>query len=56
MEALAAVVQQHNSDVRKIAELPAAKVTEILERLYDKGIPSGRSASTPTCITAKSAP
>jgi Protein of unknown function (DUF2637) len=35
-ETIAAVVQQHNSDVRKIAELPVAKVAEVLERIYDK--------------------
>jgi len=44
-ESIAAVVQERNSDVRKIAELPTAKVAEILERLYDKG-DSQRCADT----------
>ncbi|ORX13081.1 DUF2637 domain-containing protein [Mycobacterium xenopi] len=35
-ESIGAVVQQHNSDVRKIAELPSSQIANILERLYDK--------------------
>ena len=36
-ESIGAVVQERHPDVRKISELPAATVAEILRRLYDVG-------------------
>lgn len=36
-ESIGAVVQERHPDVRKIAELPAATVADILRRLYDEG-------------------
>jgi hypothetical protein len=36
-DSIAAVIQERHSDVRKIAELPAGTIAEILQRLYDDG-------------------
>lgn len=36
-ESIAAVVQERHPDVRKVAELPAATIADLLRRLYDEG-------------------